>query len=254
MVMHQNLEPEQTDHPGHTDAEWAAIVRRAAANRAAKEGQLSPESVTASAAELGISEKELREAERQLHAEQAAAARRQRLARGIGAGVAGVLALFLIVSYNSLNTARQAALTARADLQAALQRRADVVPLVEQIAREGAANERAVVDRLAQTQQGLRSSDLNTQLRADAEFKKLVTQAGSSPQARPTELYRDLMAQIEGTENRINVARQRYNGAASNYNRLAQSFPTALGRAIFGLPAELPLFEAAPGAASAPRR
>src|SRR5438034_1110921 len=86
---------------------------------------------------------------------------------------------------------------------------AAVVRRVAQVAREGAANERALVDRLAQAREGLRSGDLNRQLQANAELNRVLALAESNPQFRSTDLYANLMAEVEGSENRINVARQR---------------------------------------------
>ena len=61
------------------------------------------------------------------------------------------------------------------------------------------------------------------------------------------------MASVEGSENRINVARQRYNDAARNYNSTAQSFPVGLARPLLGFPPEIPYFEASPGAEKVPK-
>ena len=75
--------------------------------------------------------------------------------------------------------------------------------------------------------------------------------AENYPELRATEAFRDLQVQLEGTENRINVARTRYNEAVRIYNTKIRSFPAALFAGIFGH-SRRPPFEADPGAEQAP--
>ena len=71
------------------------------------------------------------------------------------------------------------------------------------------------------------------------------------PQLRATEGFRDLQVQLEGTENRINTARTRYNGAVRDYNTAIRQFPAAMFAGMFGHSRRSP-FEADSDAQSAP--
>jgi LemA protein len=71
------------------------------------------------------------------------------------------------------------------------------------------------------------------------------------PELKANNNFRDLQVQIEGTENRIAVARQDFNKAAQTYNVQVKSLPTALYAGIFGFK-EKPFFQAAAGAEAAP--
>jgi LemA protein len=72
------------------------------------------------------------------------------------------------------------------------------------------------------------------------------------PELRATENFRDLQAQLEGTENRISVERGRFNESLRNYNAAVKSFPTLLVAPMLGF-REKPYFAATPGAETAPK-
>ncbi|HTE19197.1 MAG TPA: LemA family protein, partial [Armatimonadota bacterium] len=168
-----------------------------------------------------------------------------RTAAWITAAVLAFCLLFSVISYNGLNSHRLAAAEARANLQSTLQRRSELIPRLRGWALEGTARGGQLPEQLARAQQDLASTDVNAQLRANEELNALLprvsgTQAGS-------QLYSDLMAEDAGSANRINVARQRYNRAVTQYNQSAQSFPNNLVRPFFGLPGELPPLEGASG-------
>jgi LemA protein len=80
---------------------------------------------------------------------------------------------------------------------------------------------------------------------------RLLAVAENYPQLRATDAFRDLQAQLEGTENRINVARRDYNGAVQSYNTAVRRFPANLIAGVFGFDRRTP-FEAAEGAERAP--
>ena len=82
-------------------------------------------------------------------------------------------------------------------------------------------------------------------------LSRLLVVAEQYPQLKATDAYRDLQSQLEGTENRIAVARKRYIEAVASYNVLVQSFPTSIGASMRGR-AVRPTFQAAPGSDKAP--
>lgn len=80
---------------------------------------------------------------------------------------------------------------------------------------------------------------------------RLLVVSENYPDLRATEAFRDLQAQLEGTENRINVARRDYNGAVAAYNGKVRRFPGSMVAGITGFDRKTP-FEARKGAEDAP--
>ena len=83
-------------------------------------------------------------------------------------------------------------------------------------------------------------------------LSRLMVVSENYPTLRANQAFRDLQAQLEGTENRINVARSRFNEAARAYNTKVRSFPGNLLAGAFGF-APKPYFEAEKGAEKAPK-
>ena len=82
-------------------------------------------------------------------------------------------------------------------------------------------------------------------------FGRLLATAEQYPQLQTTSQFRDLQAQIEGTENRIAVARKRFNSAATDFNTSIRTFPNNFFANVFGFDRRA-LFESDPAAAQAP--
>ena len=152
-----------------------------------------------------------------------------------------------------------------------LQRRADLVPNLFEAAKAAAVQEQQVFGEISEA----RSRLLNTISEAPKgdngdktpEQKQAVIDANNSfggtigrllsltenyPQLRSTESFQKFMDSIEGTENRINTARDDYNGAVQDYNTTRGSFPTVIGAKIYGFKEE-PYFKADPLATQVPR-
>jgi LemA protein len=190
-------------------------------------------------------------------------------------GLVGLFILLVIVvgawtwgTYNSLVTLRQGTDAAWAQVQNVYQRRADLVPnLVNTVA--GAANFEkstliAVTDARASVGRvQLPSSGAPTDPAQLAAFDQAQGQLGSAlsrllvvsenyPNLTATASFRDLQAQLEGTENRIAVERQRFNEAVQAYDVAIQRFPAVLIAGAFGHTAR-PYFQAAAGAENAPK-
>ena len=241
--MQQQFET-NAEERGFTTEEYREVVRRAQQIRSDKEERISRDVLTESAAEVGIREEDLREAERQLKAEREAAQQlreqRSRTTKIAASIAAAVLALILLFGYSSLNGASHAAAQAQANLQSTLQRRADVVGALEPLVKSSAASQQQLLGEIKDVAGQLRSGDVETQLTANETLRGLLQRVEGS--GGSTDTYRDLLAEISGSENRINVARTRYAAAATDYNRTASSFPTNLVRPLLGFPASTPLF------------
>lgn len=91
-----------------------------------------------------------------------------------------------------------------------------------------------------QAQAGLQSS-----------FSKLLAVVENYPDIKTTKAFQDFQAQIEGTENRINVARKDFNGAVQSYNLKVKTFPNNIFAGLFGYH-EKPFYKSDPGSEKAP--
>ncbi|PQJ35177.1 LemA family protein [Salinibacter sp. 10B] len=169
-------------------------------------------------------------------------------------------------SYNTLVQSDESVKTAWSNLQAQYQRRADLIPnLVETV--QGAADFeketlQAVTEARAKaTSIQVRPEDLDNPQKLQ-QFQQAQSALGQSlgrllavsenyPQLQATQAFSDLQAQLEGTENRITVARRDYNQAVQQYNTKVRSFPTVLFAGLMGFPPRT-AFEAEAGAEQAP--
>jgi LemA protein len=174
--------------------------------------------------------------------------------------VLGLLVLaagWAFTGYNSLVGSREDVSGAWAQVEAQYQRRFDAIPnLVNTV--KGAANfEQETLTQVTQARtQWLSAGTRGERVEAAGEFQsalsRLLVTMEAYPQLKATDAFRDLMVQIEGTENRIQTARQDYNEAVRSYNVRVRRFPTNLLAGMFGFEPE-EFFEADDGASSAPR-
>lgn len=160
-----------------------------------------------------------------------------------------IAALALVSGYNRLVAVGNTADAALANVNVQYQRRADLIGnLVKTV--EGAANfEKGTLTEVVNARARATSVklDANTvsdpaafqrfqeaQSQLSAGLGRLLAVSENYPQLRANENFRDLQAQLEGTENRIAVARGDYNRAVQNYNLAVRSFPTVLYAGILG--------------------
>jgi len=182
----------------------------------------------------------------------------------------GIVVFLLILvpscSYNGLVHKSQAVDQQWAQVQSVYQRRADLIPnLVNTVA--GAANfekstltevtnARASVGRVnlpsAPTDSARLAEYEQAQGQLSSALSRLLVVAEKYPQLTATQGFRDLQAQLEGTENRISVERQRFNDTAATYNTSIKSFPNVLFAGKMGFKPK-PYFSAAPEAQSVPK-
>jgi LemA protein len=194
--------------------------------------------------------------------------------KGMGCLIAAIVAvvifgMYLVGVYNGLVGSQQAVETQWANVQNAYQRRADLIPnLVASV--KGAANfERTTLREVieARSRVGQLTPQATTEILNDpqkfAQFQQAQDQLSSAlsrlmvvveqyPQLQSVQGFRDLMVQLEGTENRIGVERRNFNLAAQDYNTRIRRFPAALFAGMMGFQPR-PYFEAQPGAERAPR-
>jgi LemA protein len=169
-------------------------------------------------------------------------------------------------AYNTLVTEDEVVNRSWADLQSQYQRRADLIPNLVNTVRGAADFEQETLNdvveaRARATSINVTAADLEdpetmeryfaAQQQLGGALGRLLAITENYPQLRATEAFRDLQVQLEGTENRIAVARRDYNGAATRYNRKVRSFPTNLYAGAFGFDRRA-TFEAEEGAERAP--
>lgn len=175
--------------------------------------------------------------------------------------IAGIVlvVLWLIGSYNGLVSSKAFVANQWSQVETQYQRRVDLIPnLVSTV--KGAANFesstlQAVTEARSAWAQAKTSGDRGQQIAAAGQFdsalSRLLVTAEAYPQLQATQAFRDLMTQLEGTENRIAVARRDYNDAVMQFNVRVQRFPGLLAAQLFGFNAEK-AFEAQPGSENAP--
>lgn len=180
-------------------------------------------------------------------------------------GAIAVVAIFLYVTYNGFVVKEEAVKTAWSKVETQYQRRADLIPNLVNTVKGYAAHESAtlqgVVDARAKATSMTLSVDHMTpeslaayqQAQSDVRsaLGRLLAVAENYPDLKANQNFLELQAQLEGTENRIAVARTDFNEAAQLYNVAVRRFPGNLVAGLFGFDRK-PYFEAAEGAEAAP--
>ncbi|MDD4318948.1 MAG: LemA family protein [Candidatus Peribacteraceae bacterium] len=174
---------------------------------------------------------------------------------GVGIVVVAILA-WAWSGYNGLIGAREGVDASWAQVQTTYQRRFDLVPNLVSTVRGAAAFEQQTFTAITQARsawQGAqtREQQISAAQGLDGALARLLVTVENYPQLQATQAFRDLMTQLEGTENRISTARRDYNETVRGYNIRVKRFPTNVLAGTFGFePAEL--FESAQGAETAP--
>ncbi len=167
---------------------------------------------------------------------------------------------------NSVPTAEENAKARWADVQNQYQRRADLIPNLVATVKAAGAQEKDILTEVTQarasaTQVQVSPEDLDDPAKMQAYQR---AQAGLTlslqrlqeayPELRSQANYTTLMSQLEGTENRITIARNDYNTAVQQYNTRIRTFPDAVGAKIFyGAEPMVPFQATTPGADTAPK-
>lgn len=150
---------------------------------------------------------------------------------------------------NSVPTKEEAAKAKWANVEAAYQRRADLIPNLVNTVKGYASHERETLEAVTRARAAATSFQITPEvLNNPAAFQKfqqvqgelssalsrLMAVSERYPDLKADTSFRDLQSQLEGTENRITVARQRYIAAVQDYNVLTRSFPSNLTAMLFG--------------------
>jgi LemA protein len=190
--------------------------------------------------------------------------------RWMGLGLLALLAILLVWVLSQINTVprlQEAARAAWAEVENSYQRRADLIPNLVETVRGFALQEKevltAIVEARAKATQTQPPADLagdpaalaaweQSQAALSQALARLLVVVEAYPELKSSENFLALQAQLEGTENRIAVARRDFIAAVQDYNTAIRTFPGLLWALVYGAE-PLATFAAQPGAAGAPR-
>jgi LemA protein len=149
-------------------------------------------------------------------------------------------------TYNGLVTSDQAVQNAWSNVETNYQRRTDLYNSVVKTIQGSANFEKSTLQAVIEARARATSIhvDVNdstslaqfqqAQAQLQGAFSRLLAVAEAYPQLQTTQAFRDFQAQIEGTENRINIARRDYNAQVNTYNLKVRTFPTTIFAGMFG--------------------
>lgn len=170
--------------------------------------------------------------------------------------------------YNSMQASEEAVFAAWGDVEASYQRRADLIPNLVEVVKGYAKHEaetlKAVTEARAKVGSMQLSKDMLNNPQAMGKFQEAQGQLSGAlsrlmvvveryPDLKANQNFMDLQNQLEGTENRINVARVRYNKAVQDFNTSIRSFPNSLTNSLLLHLERKEPFKADEGAKIAPK-
>ncbi len=189
----------------------------------------------------------------------------------LGCGVALVAALLVIglavaSTYNKLVKLDENVKSKWGQVENVYQRRADLVPNLVETVKGAAAFEKDTFTAVTEARAKVGQVNLGNNVPDAQQLQKfqaaqdslssalsrLLVVVEKYPELKATQAFRDLQAQLEGTENRIAVERKRFNDAAQEFNTARRGVPTVLFAGLLGFH-EKPYFQAAPGSDKAPQ-
>lgn len=175
----------------------------------------------------------------------------------IPAGIALILVLWLMGSYNGLVSAQVNVDTSWGQVQSVYQRRADLIPNLVETVKGVRDFEKETFTAITEARSRWQSAKTPQQQVAaanglESSLARLLVVVENYPQLKSNENFLALQDELAGTENRVNVERQRYNEAVGAYNKKTRKFPSVIVASLFGFePREF--FEADAGADKAPK-
>lgn len=180
--------------------------------------------------------------------------------------VVAILGIGGCSSYNGLVKGEESVTAAWAQVESQYQRRADLIPNLVATVKGYAEHESSTLQAVTEARNkatgitidanNMTQEDLNRFQQAQDELGKslgrLIAVSEAYPDLKANKNFEDLQVQLEGTENRISVARQDFNKAAQAYNTSVRSFPKNIFASIFGFDKKA-YFQAAAGSEEAPK-
>ncbi|EPT32845.1 LemA family protein [Bacteroidetes bacterium oral taxon 272 str. F0290] len=179
--------------------------------------------------------------------------------------VLAAVVLWGVGQYNRLVTGQEAVSTAWSNVENQYQRRADLIPNLVNTVKGYAAHESETFETVVEARSKATAIKIDTdnltperlkefqnaQGAVGSALSRLIAISENYPELKANENFKELQAQLEGTENRIAVERRNFNQTAKTYNTHIRQFPRNLVAGLFGFRAR-PYFEATEGSESAP--
>ncbi|EPF70407.1 LemA family protein [Acinetobacter rudis] len=169
--------------------------------------------------------------------------------------------------YNTLQAKDEAVTASWSEVQNQYQRRADLVPNLVNVVKGYAKHEQSVLTEVTEARANVAGLKVDKEVLENPELFEKYQQAQSQmtgalsrllavsenyPDLKANEQFRDLQVQLEGTENRIGVARNRYITTVQDYNTFVRQFPQAMTAKVIGMKTK-PNFSAEAGTEKAPK-
>lgn len=180
-------------------------------------------------------------------------------------GIVLILVIWSISSYNGLVGVQADTKTAWSNVESSYQRRNDLIGNLVKTVQGAADFEKSTLTAVVEARAKATSVTVDpsnispeqlaqfqqAQAGVTSSLSRLLLVAEQYPNLKANQNFLELQSQLEGTENRINVTRDRYNEAANVYDKKTRSFPTVIFAKLFGF-GEMPRFKADAGAEKAP--
>lgn len=184
----------------------------------------------------------------------------------IPVAIIGVLVLLAISSYNGLVGVQADAKTAWSKVESSYQRRNDLIDNLVRTVKGSADFEKSTLEAVVNARAKATSITIdptNVTPEQMAQFQqaksaemsslsRLLVSVEQYPNLKTTDAFKELQSQIEGTENRINVERDRFNDSVNIYDKKIKSFPSVIFAKLFGFN-EIARFKSDAGAENAPK-
>lgn len=157
--------------------------------------------------------------------------------------IIGIIVLLVVIwggaKYNNFASLNQMVSSSFATIDSQLQRRYDLIPNLVGTVKGNTEQEKAVFTALAEARTQYGSATTNdakvaASNQVESALSRLLVIAESYPELRSSKSFQDLMVQLEGTENRIAVARKDYNDAVQTFNTARSRFPGNIIGGLFG--------------------
>ena len=162
-------------------------------------------------------------------------------------GIIVILAIYFIVTYNSLVKKDEKVKLQWNEMQNTYQRRLDLIPNLVNVVQGGAAYEQTTLQKVTEARSKANAVNISGNVSAEAynqqtaaqdelaaAANRLMIRIENYPDLKGTRAFLDLQTQLEGTERRIKVARKDFNGAIADYNSSVKSFPAKIVAGLSG--------------------
>lgn len=180
--------------------------------------------------------------------------------------VIAILGIWAVGSYNGLVEKDETVKQVWGDVEACYQRRLDLIPNIVNSVKAYAKHEKSTLNEVTEARSKATGINVNidnldeetmkkyqdAQSQLSGSLSRLMAVAEAYPDLKANERYQQLISQLEGTENRINEARKKFNATVKPYNMAVRQFPGSICAAIFGFKT-VAEFKADEGASKAPK-